>query len=325
MASSSVTLYLSQVLKSVKFAAIESFKETMPVTTNLVEQNQEVAKKAFKDILDLKKSLPRLGRLQDNILYKTANQWFTNLKEDITTGVFYHDRTEQMDMGSLFESISSMTGEAMDPELKALLSGDFGALDDEEDEENNGETLPPSYEDRPELMITRGDALVAACTINSQAKASNCIAQTMANLHEHDIMDRRTTSSIAFQQNEQMIMINRSGWQTMAEGFNRVLDFNNEVIRTHAQNSQKFYEEMLKTTQDIHSSIQGISEIYKKVNRLQIEAEKTGEDDPENIKVDYNALFQNGFNANMYYDVVAKRIAKSELATMFNMFKSILK
>ena len=321
--SNSVTNYLSNVMKSVKFAAIEVIEEQMPITSNFITQNKEVVKQIFRDVLSARQTLLKTTGIQEISIFKHVNNALKNIKTDLKSGVFYHDdRGDPMAaMSALGSIMEGMGGEGMGDmmsELNAILSGEG-----DDDEEYYGDEEQPTYEQHPEMLMTRGDALVASAIFKSQSRASNCIGNVIARVHEHDVMDRHSIYHMQFQQSEKAMMVQKTGWTTMVDGFNKIIEFNNEVMRTHATNSQKFYEEMLRLTQDNNSILKQLQDIQQKVNKFTLEAEKSDNDDPDKENINYESLFQNGLNFAAYKDIVAKRIAKTPLAQLSVIVKTI--
>ena len=67
-------------------------KEQMPITHNFVQENKETFNEVYKSVSNIRMALPRLGRVEDNMLFKKANEAFRNIKTDLSSGKFYHNR-----------------------------------------------------------------------------------------------------------------------------------------------------------------------------------------------------------------------------------------
>lgn len=314
MASNSIFDYVSNVAKSVKFAAIESVKETMPVTANFVDQNKETVKELYKDIIGSKSTIPRLNAVQDNVIFRNVNKMFNNIKTDLSTGQFYHPEREDMmaNMSALSGLMAGMGGMGDDfmNELNAIFSGDFG----EDSEDETGQPI-----ERPEMRVTKGDALVASAFFRSQSTATNCIGKLMTRLHDHGTKSTRAIANMQFAQSQRSMLVNQAGFKTMTEGFNRVIDFNNQVMRVHVENSKKFYEDVSNTLHETNAIIKSIHAIQKKVYEGQFKKDTPEAEDPMKgtDALNFNEIFKNGFNLAAYKKLVKQNVQKSPTGMLY--------
>ena len=311
MASNSIKNYISNVAESIKYAAIEVIKEKMPVTGGFIEQNKDVVKNIYKDLITSKQHLLRIGSIQDNTLFRKVDQMFTNIKTDLRSGKFYHDdRGDPMEMlgamGSLMEGLGGAGG---DFDLNSL----FAELD--EDKQPEAQAGP-----QPEKVVTKGDALISAAIFKSQARSSNCIGKVLTSLHEHGQRTNRAYAAVQLRHAEKSLFIARAGWTSMVEGFNRIITFNNEVMGVHAQNSQKFYTEMTNVAKDSNAILHKIHDIHETLNKVQLQEEKKkgNASDNEDL-IDFQALFKNGLDIGSYQNLLKSRLKKSPISLMYNL------
>ena len=315
MASNSITDYLVNVAKSIKYAAIETIEEEMPVTGQFIASNKETVKEMYKSILDSKLTISKILSIQDNVVFKKANQMLQNIKTDIRSGQFYHEeRNDEMSM--LGEMMSMMGGETGDfmAELNSIMSMDFpqdGSMD---------------YNENPQMLVTKGDAMVASALFRSQKISTNCIGKVVTNLHEHGTRQQRAIANMQFMQGQRSIMINQAGWSSMVEGFNHLINFNNNVIKTHAENSKMFYEQITQIAQESNAVLKSIHEIHQKVNRGALENDKNPNESDSTKQVDsidFGELFANGFNLARYNQILSSRFEKTPINMMYSMLKML--
>jgi hypothetical protein len=289
-------------------------KEQMPITHNFVEENKETFNEVYKSVSNIRMALPRLGRVEDNMLFKKANEAFRNIKTDLSSGKFYHpEREDPMAMLSAFGGL--MGGDFMD-ELNAIFSGDFG----DEDEEVNSDQ--PT---RPEMMVTKGDALVASALFQSQKTSTNCIGKLMTKLHEHGNQIGRSQFTMQLAQSQKQLGITQAGFDLMTQGFNHIIEFNNQVLKTHVDNSQKFYENASRNLNESNAILKSIHEIQSSIYKQ--EHTKNGKlvDDPlkDAQPIDFRTLFKNGFNIQTYKQMIDSRFKNSELGMMYGLLTGL--
>lgn len=308
--SNSITNYLSNVLHSVKFAAVQTVEEQMPVTGNFITTTKETVKEIYRNVIESKQKMKRIEGVQENAIFKKVNQMFTNIKTDLKSGKFYHpEREDPMEMLGALGSLMEGLGGAGD---------DFGDLSSLLNDMSNMESMDAAQEPKPEHMVTRGDAMVATAVFKAENRTSNCIGQIMAQLHEHDVRDRHTMYTTTSMQAQRDYILQQNIGSSMTEGFNRLIEFNNEIVRVHVENSQKFYTEMIRISQDSNSIIHALHDMQTKLHRVELQSIKDGKEDPEKENIDFEQLFKNGFNPQMYYSILKQRFPKTMIGMLWN-------
>ena len=300
MASNAISAYLKNLGKSISYAAVDTIKEEMPITSNFVASNKDTVKDTYKSIMDSRLINNRLGPIKDNTIFKKVKEGVSNLKKDAMSGKFYHPERE--DLGSLFEMMSGMMGDDMD-----LFSDDLNNLSGKESGDNAN------------LAVTRGDAMVASSMIKVHQASTNAIGKMVAASTENLVRSQRT---IADQQNmvaRQAISLNKAGFNAMAEGFNSIIDFNNKVMRTHIQNSAKFYDEITKLQRDTNATLHALFDMQKKTyddTNAAVIAKDIDSLNPEE-------LFKNGLNLRSYIGLIKPRIKKSPVGAVYQVISMI--
>ena len=294
----SVIEWTKRVGKSVAFGAFEAFTEQMPVMTNMVASNKETAREMFKKITDFKSSSDKLSKLQDQYVFKPANQMFKNIKESIKTGNFYSK-----------ERAAAAEEEAMSSMMEAMLGEDIMA-------EANGEAVMEPMDDDPTRLrgipeVTKGDMVIASVAAREVRTSTNCIAKTLISTTEAGIKASRTMSNIQLQQQQAHTQVVQMGFGQVTRGINSIIEFNNEVVLQHAKNSQIFYEKMVQLTTENNSILKEMIEMKRNLYKNSIQAN----DDKSNEK----KVIENGiFNLRGYMDNVMKQAeGPMQMVTMF--------
>ena len=75
--------YLSNLSKSVTYAATEITKDLTPNLNKVYTDNEASMKKVFEDIKKMKPTLDNIKSAQEKYIFKPVNYLIDNLKEDI--------------------------------------------------------------------------------------------------------------------------------------------------------------------------------------------------------------------------------------------------
>ena len=183
----SILEYTKRVGKSMAFGAFDAIKETMPITSALIENNAQTAKDLFKDITQSKTQMQKLKNMQDTYLFKPANQLMKNLKSDLRSGNFYHpERAARAEEQGAQDMMKALLAEEGMEDLMDLLNGD-------------DELSPEEMEDmpvKPETTITTGDAVVATTMAREQRRATHATVDAQTKLAEAQMASQRTIANM---------------------------------------------------------------------------------------------------------------------------------
>lgn len=300
MASNSIAEYLKKLGKSVKYAATEALSDQMPVASKFAVTAKDTVKDTYKYLIDSRIVNNRFGSIKNNTIYKQINTGLSNLKSDITSGQFYNPERE--DIGSMMEMIMGALGD--DGDLFASDLEDISAPEHDREAAANDERM----------KLTKGDAMIASSIIKVHHTSTNAIGRLLVRLNESRSEQVRSLEDQQFLFGQRQFALNRSGFDAMAQGFNSIIEFNNKVLKTHVENSQKFFQEMTKIQRDNNAILHSLHDIQNKTYHSL--------DPKENMveaihKVPVNDLFKNGINPKTYYNIIKSRMEKAPLGAAF--------
>jgi hypothetical protein len=310
MSSNAIASYLKNLGASIKYAATEVVKDQMPVSTQFVSTNQDVFKDVYKTIQDARVGIPRLSTIQNNVIFKSVGRGLENIKSDVMSGKFYHPEREDpmASMGSLQTIMGALGGMGDEfKELMDILGGDFGG-------EEEGQ-----IEQHPEYMITKGDALVSATLIRSNAQSTNAIGKLMTRLSENRTKTTKAIADMQMMQGARSLAVQQHGFNSMAQGFNALIDFNNQIMRIHVQNSTKFYQTMTDLSRDTNATLHAIHDIQETLRNAQSPDPKGFKSEAFNIK----EMFKGGLNLRQYTNMVKDNIKKSPMFATYSMVMAL--
>ena len=300
MASNSIAEYLKKLGKSVKYAATEALSDQMPVASKFAVTAKDTVKDTYKYLVDSRIVNNRFGSIKNNTIYKQVNQGLSNLKADITSGQFYNPERE--DIGSMMEMIMGALGD--DSEIFASDLEEISAPEHDKEAAANDERM----------MLTKGDAMIASSIIKVHHTSTNAIGKLLVKLNESRADQQRALEDQQFLFGQRQFALERSGFDAMAQGFNSIIEFNNKVLKTHVENSQKFFEEITKIQRDNNAILHTLHDIQNKTYHSL--------DPKENMveaihKVPVNDLFKDGISPKTYYNIIKSRMEKAPLGAAF--------
>ena len=92
-----VTQYVKNVGKSVAYASIDSVKGNLSGVSEFFSSNDEILKKGFHDIKNIRQTLRKTEReIKKSALYKSIDTGVKNFIEDAKSGNWYNDRKDEL-------------------------------------------------------------------------------------------------------------------------------------------------------------------------------------------------------------------------------------
>lgn len=208
MAKGTVGNYLKNVSSSIKYAAIDKFKDLAPAPADFAENNvtlfrdvrDSVTKMRSSSMRQISKQIDRRSKIFD-----AADNVLKNVFSDLRSGKFYNkerDMTESM----------------------------FGNDDEQESWVNSEWTLDDDSEYLGGMMDQVG------------AKTTSAICTTMAQTSNAINENIKASTKLSYTQNIQTYNLLRKGLGSISNNMTQMVEFSNTVVRTHVENSQKFYQ-----------------------------------------------------------------------------------
>lgn len=234
----SAVKYLSNVTKSVKYAAIDALKDLNPIIVEGVEENADVAKVTYSSIKNFKTIIPKAAKsLADSQVGELARETKKNLIADLKSGKFYNrERASRIE--------NDLASEYTDDDYKEFLADD-GADDLGFDTESN------------EFLVDAMDEV--------GEKTSSAVGQVLARTAEYQVEATRQSTTRLLAQSAAAVATIHGDLAAVNANIAGVVRFNQEVMATHIENSRMFYERQQQQMSEQTALLTEIRDIQKAV------------------------------------------------------------
>lgn len=295
--SNSIVSYLKRVGKSVAFAGKEVFKEYTPNTTNLINKNEDYVKSLYKDISKTAQEIKQVDRIKDSAIFSTLNNGWKNLKTSIATGNFYdEERADEADQEAAFAALEFMDS----------LEG--GESESVQNQMNGVDSSDNNTQIHGIPEVTKGDQLVATYTGKQIRASTNAISKTIANAADLNYKTSKLTSNLQLRALQQQASVMMNGFNSLNNGINSLVSFNDQIQKVHVQNSRLYFETMTNIQQENNAILKEMLDMQRQTFQSTFNPKNQNELKPSDI----SALFDNGqFNLQAYLKAVQGRANKS--------------
>ena len=234
----SAVKYLSNVTKSVKYAAIDALKDLNPIIVEGVEDNADAAKVAYSTIKNFRTIVPKAAKsLADSQVGELARETKKNLIADLKSGKFYNrERASRIE--------NDLASEYTDDDYKEFLVDD-GADDLGFDTESN------------EFLVDAMDEV--------GEKTSSAVGQVLARTAEYQVEATRQSTTRILAQSSAAVATIHGDLAAVNANIAGVVRFNQEVMSTHIENSRMFYERQQQQMSEQTALLTEIRDIQKAV------------------------------------------------------------
>lgn len=214
MAKGAVSNYLKNVSSSIKYAAIDKFKELTPAPADFVENNATLFREVRDSVTKMRSSnMKQISNQIDNRskIFDVADTTIKNVFSDLRSGKFYN---KERGMGG------DMFGDDMDMDFE-----DSGSswVNDDWDLDDDSQYLGG--------MMDQVGAKTTSAICNTMAQTSSAINENI-----------KASTKLSYTQNVQTYNLLRKGLGSLSDNMTQMVEFSNTVMRTHVDNSKKFYE-----------------------------------------------------------------------------------
>lgn len=234
----SAVKYLSNVTKSVKYAAIDALKDLNPIIVEGVEENADVAKVTYSSIKNFKTIIPKAAKsLADSQVGELAREAKKNLLEDLKSGKFYNRERANRVENDLVESFVD------DDYSEFMVDGDNDDLGFDTD----------SNEFLVDAMDEVGE------------KTSSAVGQVLAKTAEYQVEATRQSTTRILAQSAAAVATIHGDLAAVNANIAGVVRFNQEVMTTHIENSRMFYERQQQQMSEQIALLTEIRDIQKAV------------------------------------------------------------
>lgn len=234
----SAVKYLSNVTKSVKYAAIDALKDLNPIIVEGVEDNADAAKVTYSTIKNFRTIVPKAAKsLADSQVGELARETKKNLIADLKSGKFYNrERASRIE--------NDLASEYTDDDYKEFLVDD-GADDLGFDTESN------------EFLVDAMDEV--------GEKTSSAVGQVLARTAEYQVEATRQSTTRILAQSSAAVATIHGDLAAVNANIAGVVRFNQEVMSTHIENSRMFYERQQQQMSEQTALLTEIRDIQKAV------------------------------------------------------------
>lgn len=304
----SIVEYLQRIGKGITYSAIGVLKEQMPVTTNFIDTNTSTVRDTVNNITNIKQISDKVSNLTDEYVFKPANKLLQNLREDLRTGEFFHpERQEQSDL----EMMKALLGD----EMADMLNGDFDI--DEEDDTMEA----PSVKGIP--TVTRGESIIASTVQQTGINSSRSIISANQNLTKAQLEANKAIANMQYAVQEKTIRTLENGFIALTNGINSIIEFNNQAMLVHIENSKQFYDQMTTFTQENNAILKEIIDIQRSIYKGSKKEELDEEGNPIKKPPTAKDIFANGLNLKEYMRYVEGNIDNSPIGVALQFVKFI--
>lgn len=259
--------YLSNVLKSIKYATIDTVAEMNPVIVEQYSSNKDFVKEAIDEIKEKSKNKKSNS---SNYVKDTIKNTYKNLKEDLKSGNFYNKTRIEEEESKAMEKAFGMSfdfdtdfdmGDAFNETDDFNFDDDFG--DTEESDTSSGNSSANDPFAAKIMAVAMGQTSSAIKKSNS--KTANAIGGLM-------VETSKFTADIIAASTDRMITgvsaaagIIHNDLTAINTNLGKVVEFTDSALRTHIENSVTFYETQKQQMQEQTAILKEIRDMQASV------------------------------------------------------------
>ena len=302
--------YLSNLSKSVTYAATEITKDLTPNLNKVYTDNEASMKKVFEDIKKMKPTLDNIKSAQEKYIFKPVNYLIDNLKEDIKTGQFYGHESRADSYMDIGEMLASLLGDMDDS--------------DEIEAEANGETITTSSDDDNRVHgvpeVTKGDLVVSKAAYGASMKSAQAISTTIAKSTEAELQLTKTIGNLQLSSLGKQASIMLQGFNNLNKGMQALVGFNDQVAITHYQNSRTFFEQMTNFAAENNAILKEMLEMQR-IHHSVLMGDGNDRRNASIVDKILGTSAKGKFNLQDYASLVKDRFDKTSLGSVLGMLK----
>lgn len=296
-----VTNYLKNLGKSIVYASAESYKENTNIGKFIMdENNQQLAKDVYHGIRDYKTTLRRASEaIKSTNVYQAADFGFKSALSDLKTGKFYDKSKED-----------KLIDESFDEEMGF---DDFNF--DEEGGESSSSTGPSS------------DTLATIKTLQNTAEIStDAIAGAVVKSGKYNAEVTKQSTSLIISQQAKFFGDIKNGIFNTNQTLSSLVNFNENAMGTHIENSRKFFDESTKLARENNAILKEMLDM----ERVRFKEEQAIRDrnnkrrNPKEHTSFYDILDANGLPNLLEYGAAIKKNFKNNIDDILPGISSVI-
>lgn len=296
-----VTNYLKNLGKSIVYASADAYKENTNIGKFIMdENNQQLAKDVYHGIRDYKTTLRRASEaIKSTNVYQAADFGFKSALSDLKTGNFY-DASKQ----------DKLIDESFDEDMGF---DDFNF--DEEGGESSSSTGPSS------------DTLATIKTLQNTAEIStDAIAGAVVKSGKYNAEVTKQSTSLIISQQAKFFGDIKNGIFNTNQTLSSLVNFNENAMGTHIENSRKFFDETTKIARENNAILKEMLDM----ERVRFKEEQAIRDrnnkrrNPKEHTSFYDILDSNGLPNLLEYGEAIKKNFKNNIDDILPGISSII-
>lgn len=296
-----VTNYLKNLGKSIVYASADAYKENTNIGKFIMdENNQQLAKDVYHGIRDYKTTLRRASEaIKSTNVYQAADFGFKSALSDLKTGKFYDAARE----GKLID-------ESFDEEMGF---DDFNF--DEEGGDSSSSTGPSS------------DTLATIKTLQNTAEIStDAIAGAVVKSGKYNAEITKQSTSLIISQQAKFFGDIKNGIFNTNQTLSNLVNFNENAMGTHIENSRKFFDEATKLARENNAILKEMLDM----ERVRFKEEQAIRDrnnkrrNPKERTSFYDILDANGLPNLLEYGAAIKKNFKNNIDDILPGISSVI-
>ena len=296
-----VTNYLKNLGKSIVYASADAYKENTNIGKFIMdENNQQLAKDVYHGIRDYKTTLRRASEaIKSTNVYQAADFGFKSALSDLKTGNFY-DASKQ----------EKLIDESFDEDM---------GFDDFNFDEEGGDS---SSSEGPS-----SDTIATIKTLQNTAEIStDAIAGAVVKSGKYNAEITKQSTSLIISQQAKFFGDLKNGIFNTNQTLSNLVNFNENAMGTHIENSRKFFDESTKLARENNAILKEMLDM-ERVRFKEEQAIRDRNNKRSNPKAHtsfYDILDSNGLPNLLEYGEAIKKNFKNNIDDILPGISSII-
>lgn len=261
--------YLSNVLKSIKYATIDNIAEMNPVIVDVYTSNRDFVKETVKG---MKGKAEDASSSSKNAFKDTITETYKNLRSDLATGNFYNKaRQEQAQSDAMMKAFGmdaiDFGDMGFDDDIDGALNDAFNEDDDfvSDSSDDSDVSEAPTTDFASTRMMNMVMGRTASAVYSSGKSTASALGGIITETSKMNadaiviatdkLLGGITASSAVI--HTDLTVINKN--------ISSIVEFSNEAFRTHIENSTTFFETQKQQMQEQTDILKEILDIQKSV------------------------------------------------------------
>lgn len=279
--------YLSNVLKSIKYATIDTVAEMNPVIVEQYSSSKDFVKETIDEVKEKSKQKKDNS---SNYVKDTIRTTYKNLKEDLKSGNFYNKaRIEEEETKAMAKVFDMDLNFDMDFDMDdAFNENDDFNFDDDFGDDSSGNSSSESSNSNNDPFAAKVMAIAMGQTTSAIKRSNSRSVNALGGLM---VETSKFNADVIAASTERMLTgVSVAGGMihndlvAINTNLGNVVQFSNEVLRTHIENSTTFFETQKQQMQEQ-------TELLKEIRDMQASVYKPKDTRYRSDKVDISDIF----------------------------------